>query len=224
MSKISSSPFRWIQFPDPKDASPEGIVATGGDLSPDMLYSAYSQGIFPWPHEGLPLLWFCPEPRGIIDFSELHIPKSLAKFLRKAPFKVTKNQAFRDVILACSKVPRKGQAGTWIDHEVIAAYCEFHRLGYAHSVEVWRGDQLVGGIYGVFVQNVFSAESMFHFETNASKVALMELISYLSEIGLKWIDVQMVTETVEKLGGKYISKKEFLSRLKTEGEKPEKKL
>lgn len=207
--------MRWIQFPSPESASEDGVVATGGDLSIPFLVSAYAQGIFPWPHEGYPLLWFSPWQRGVLEFKNLHVSRSLQKWARQNPeLRVTIDQDFAEVIKYCANSPRPGQNGTWITKEVIEAYCVFHQAGYAHSLEVRREGRLIGGIYGVFVKNVFSAESMFFLEPNASKWALWQLVIFLQKLGLDWMDVQMVTNVSESFGAKIISQKEFLLKLR----------
>jgi len=204
-----------ILFPPPSSATDEGIVALGGDLSVETLLSAYSQGIFPWPHEEYPLLWFCPWERGILEFKDLHISRSLKKFISKQTnWSWTWNQSFTKVINACATTPRPGQAGTWINQEMVAAYERFHIAGYAKSLEVWENDQLIAGIYGVLVKNIFSAESMFFHKPNASKWALWQLVKYLQSIGLEWMDVQMVTPITESFGAKLISQETFLQKLK----------
>jgi leucyl/phenylalanyl-tRNA--protein transferase len=208
-----------VKFPDPwlLPEESDGLIYIGGNLAVETLILAYSQGIFPWPlEEAYPLFWFCPEPRGVLDFDDLHVPKSLAKLLRKNEFRVTFNQAFPRVIEECAKQPRPGQEGTWIVPAILPAYEAFHREGYAHSVEVWRGDALVGGLYGVSVQGVFSGESMFHLEPNTSKLALLAMAEKLRELGLKWMDIQMLTPVTELLGGHYISRRDFLVRLRAE--------
>jgi leucyl/phenylalanyl-tRNA--protein transferase len=205
-------------FPDPATAHANGVVAVGDDLSVERLLEAYSFGIFPWPQEGYPTLWFCPLERGVIDFSEFHVSRSLAKFQRQheGEFKFSFNTAFSEVIQQCAESPRPGQDGTWINENILEGYQNFHRAGYAHSFEVWRGDDLVGGIYGVYVAGVFSGESMFFLEPNASKVALVRLVDFLRSAGLNWMDIQMVTPALEQMGGKYISRMEFLARLERE--------
>lgn len=218
-----------IQFPDPSTASEEGIVGVGGSLSVINLYNAYSNGIFPWPHEGYPLLWFSPWERGVLDFNELHISRSLKKWDQKVRkqnlWTYTVNQAFSEVIRACSDVPRPHQSGTWITSEMISAYEEFHKSGHVLSLEVWEAPLgsskneeeliLIGGIYGVYVNNVFSAESMFYRRSNASKWAFWQLVKYLQSQGLRWMDVQMVTEVTESFGAKLIPQEDFLKRLKS---------
>jgi len=190
-----------------------GVVAVGGDLHPDTLLRAYQSGIFPWPHPGLPLLWFCPPRRGVLEFSRLHIPRSLAQAQRRAAFRFTIDRAFREVISACARACRPGQGGTWITQEMVGAYCELHRLGRAHSVEAWTGERLVGGIYGVDAGGAFSGESMFYLEPNASKLALLHLVEHLSSRGLGWMDIQMVTPHMKALGAAELPRDAFLKKL-----------
>lgn len=201
------------RFPNPRDALSDGVVAMGDEMDVETLLEAYSFGIFPWPNEDWPVLWFCPEKRGVLDFQNLHISKSLQKVLRKHEFKVTFNQAFEDVIRQCARTPRKKEAGTWITENLAKAYTEFHQAGYAHSVEVWLEEKLVGGLYGVYVAGVFSGESMFYRRDNASKVGLVHLVRKLEEQGLTWMDTQMVTPNLKALGGHSIPQEEFLVRL-----------
>jgi leucyl/phenylalanyl-tRNA--protein transferase len=200
-------------FPDPESSLDDGIVDLSDDLRVERLLEAYSFGIFPWPHEDLPTIWFCPKERGVLDFKDFHIPKSLDKFYRKKPYRCTFNQRFDEVIEACAKVPRPHQHGTWITPKLVAAYKAFHRAGYAHSIECWEGEKLVGGLYGVYVGGVFSGESMFYWADNASKVCLIELVNFLKGRGLEWIDIQMVTPLLESFGGKYLSRREYLARV-----------
>jgi leucyl/phenylalanyl-tRNA---protein transferase len=205
-------------FPDPSQATPEGIVAVGGDLHPDSLRLAYSQGIFPWPQPGYPLLWFCPEPRAILEFDRLHVSKSLRNARHQASrhgWTFTIDQAFADVVHFCAQVPRFGQHGTWITSQMRSAYLEFHRLGHAHSVEAWRDGRLAGGLYGVDAGGAFAGESMFHLESNASNLALLHLIDHLAGRGLDWMDIQVLTPHFESLGAREIGRSEFLNRLKT---------
>lgn len=204
--------MRSIIFPDPRGTGPEGVVAVGGDLKPDTLQTAYSQGIFPWPHPGLPLLWFCPPQRAILDFADLHIPESLAKARRKTTFRFSIDTAFDQVIAACRQTPRPTQDGTWIFSSMMKAYNDLHHLGFAHSVEVWDGEELVGGLYGVSVNGVYSGESMFHRASNASKLALLYLIDHLKERGLDFIDIQQLTPHMAALGAKEIPREVFLER------------
>lgn len=202
------------RFPDPRfSKDPYGLIAVGGDFKPETLIEAYSKGIFPWPQQEYEYLWFSPLERGVLDFNELHIPKSLKKFSDKTNFEFTVNLAFKSVIENCQKIPRKGQKGTWITPNMMKAYIKLNQLGYAMSVECWKESNLVGGIYGVKVKNVFSAESMFGLESNVSKLCLLELINILRDDGFTWLDIQMVTPTLSALGGKYISRDEFLLRI-----------
>jgi leucyl/phenylalanyl-tRNA--protein transferase len=202
-----------IQFPDPRTASPEGIVAIGGDLHPESILAAYRQGIFPWPVEKLPLLWFSPPERGVLEFAEIHIPRSLRRADRGAKFHFTIDRAFASVIAACAESPRPGQHGTWITPAVVAAYTRLYRLGIAHSVEAWHDDHLVGGVYGVDIDGAFAAESMFYLEDNASKLALLHLIKHLVAKGLDWIDIQTLTPHMERLGARAVGREIFLARL-----------
>jgi len=202
-----------IQFPDPRTASPEGIVAIGGDLHPESVLAAYRQGIFPWPVEKLPLLWFCPAERGLLDFAALHVPRSLRRAHRQAGFRFTIDQSFRAVIRGCADTSRPGQQGTWITPAVIQAYVRLYDLGIAHSVEAWLGEALVGGVYGVDVDGAFAAESMFYRQPNASKLALLHLIDHLGGRGLDWIDVQTLTPHMARLGARLVGRDAFLDRL-----------
>lgn len=215
-----------VKFPDPwlLPEESDGLIYIGGNLGVETLVQAYSMGIFPWPLEEIyPLFWFCPEPRGVLDFDDLHVPRSLARLRRKSLYHCTFNTAFSRVMEECAKQPRPGQEGTWIVPSLLPAYEEFHRQGYAHSIEVWKGDpaegNLVGGLYGVYVKGVFSGESMFHFEPNTSKIALVEMALKLKGLGLQWMDIQMLTPVTELLGGHYISRRDFLLRLREEHRK-----
>jgi leucyl/phenylalanyl-tRNA--protein transferase len=191
----------------------EDIVAVGGDLEPATLVAAYRRGVFPWPVEGLPLLWFCPRERAVLDFAVLHVGRSLARARRRTPFRFTVDAAFAGVIEACATAPRPGQESTWITPAMRAAYVALHRAGIAHSVEAWRDDTLVGGIYGVDAGGAFGAESMFHGETDASKLALLHLVDHLASRGLDWLDVQVMTPHLERLGARPIPRAAFLERL-----------
>lgn len=211
-----------VKFPDPwlLPEESDGLIYIGGNLQVDTLVQAYSSGIFPWPLEEVyPLFWFCPEPRGVLDFNDLHVPRSLAKLRKKGEFRISFNTAFARVMEECAKQPRPGQEGTWIVPPLLSAYETFHQAGYAHSVEVWRGQDLVGGLYGVYVKGVFSGESMFHLEPNTSKIALLEMAEKLRSLGLQWMDIQMLTPVTEALGGHYITRRDFLLRLKEEHKK-----
>lgn len=201
-----------IYFIDPEKAI-DGVVALGGPLTTTNLLRAYRRGIFPWPINDYILPWCCPEERGILDFNDLHIPRRLARTRQKSTFNFTIDRAFPDVITNCATVLRKHESGTWIIDEMIRAYCELHRRGHAHSVEVWEGNELVGGIYGVDAGGSFAGESMFSLRSNASKLALLFLIEHLKERGLDWLDIQMVTPHLEALGAKAISREHFLEKL-----------
>lgn len=210
---------RKIKFPPVESANEDGLVAVGGDLEMDTLLEAYRRGIFPWPlstypmNVDLPNTWFSPNPRGVLDFDELHVSRSFLKFLKKTPFNVTFNKAFPDVIVQCATTQRKDQPGTWITPEIMRAYINLFENDYAYSVEVWHDKKLVAGIYGVVMGEFVSGESMFTHEDNASKQGLYTLVHHLQEKGIKFLDTQMVTEVVRQFGGKYIPRQAFLRRL-----------
>lgn len=202
-------------FPPIESADEHGLLALGGDLEPESLILAYTNGIFPWPiNDEYPLAWFSPHPRGVLYTEELHVATSLKKFLRKNPFQVTFNQQFEAVIKNCALQKRQGQESTWITDELMEAYIQFHKLGFAYSVEVLNQDQkLVGGLYGVNINKYFSGESMFHLEDNASKVALIALVSKLREFEIPYLDTQMVTPVIKSMGGTEIPRELFLKYL-----------
>lgn len=201
-------------FPDPARAlaDPNGLLAFGGDLSPRRLVAAYSRGIFPWYSEGDPLLWWSPDPRCVFATAEVHVSHSLARALRKSPWRWSIDRAFDDVMRACA-APRAGQEGTWITADMLIAYGNLHALGYAHSLEVWDGDELIGGIYGVSIGRMFSAESMFSRRSNASKAALVTLAQLLRERGFPWIDAQVTNPHLLKMGARTIPRRQFLDEL-----------
>jgi leucyl/phenylalanyl-tRNA--protein transferase len=201
------------RFPDPREATPDGIVAVGGRPEPALLEEAYARGIFPWPVDGYPLLWFSPAERGLLFFEELHVPRSLARERKRTRLRFTIDRAFERVIRACAGVERAHEKGTWIKPWMIRGYCEFHRSGGAHSVEAWEGEELVGGLYGVDAGGAFAGESMFHLRPNASKLALLFLIEHLQARGLDWLDVQVMTPHMTALGAKEIDRDEFLAKL-----------
>ncbi|HVF66908.1 MAG TPA: leucyl/phenylalanyl-tRNA--protein transferase [Pyrinomonadaceae bacterium] len=200
-------------FPDPREATPEGIVAVGGRPEPELLEEAYARGIFPWPVEGHPLLWFSPPERGVLFFDELHVPRSLARERRRTRLTFTIDRAFERVVRACRAVVRAHEKGTWITPEMVRGYCEFHRRGHAHSVEAWEGDELVGGLYGVDADGAFSGESMFYRRANASKLALLFLVEHLRGRGLGWVDVQQLTPHMRALGAREVGRETFLGML-----------
>ncbi|MEM7283548.1 MAG: leucyl/phenylalanyl-tRNA--protein transferase [Pseudomonadota bacterium] len=187
---------------------PHGLLAAGGDLSSDRLLSAYRQGIFPWYEEGQPILWWCPDPRAVFYLDEFHVSRSLRKTIRQKKFSVTVDENFQGVIEGCAK-DRPGQEGTWITRAMKLAYIELHNLGHAHSVEVWRQNELVGGIYGVSIGKAFFGESMFSNATNASKVALDHLVQGLKGWDFGVIDCQMESQHLNSLGSRTISRKAF---------------
>jgi leucyl/phenylalanyl-tRNA---protein transferase len=192
---------------------PNGLLAAGGDLSPERILTAYRNGIFPWFSAGEPILWWSPDPRMVLFPAELKISRSLAKVLRNKPYDVTLDTAFMEVIGACAGTPREGQNGTWITAEMQAAYGKLHELGYAHSVEVWMDDQLVGGLYGMALGGAFYGESMFSWRTDASKIALAHLCEHLQRRGFGIIDCQMETTHLASLGARPIPRSEFVALL-----------
>jgi leucyl/phenylalanyl-tRNA--protein transferase len=194
--------------------SSDDIVALGGNLEPATLREAYRNGVFPWPAEDLPLLWFCPRERAILEYQHLHVGRSLARARRQTRCTFTLDAAFEDVIQICASEPRPGQDGTWITDEMIEAYVRLHGLGVAHSVEAWHEGRLVGGLYGVDTDGAFSAESMFYHEPWASKLALLHLLDHLADRGLDWIDIQVMTPHMERLGARNIARREFLALLR----------
>lgn len=199
-----------IVFPDPSLAEKDGLLAVGGDLSTDRLLLAYHNGIFPWYNVDTPILWYSPHERFVLFPDELKISKSMRQTLRSGRFRVTHDQNFAEVIDACSTINRKDQPGTWITADMKDAYIRLHKEGYAHSVEIWEDEKLVGGLYGVQVGEVFSGESMFSKVSNASKVAL---ISLCNSGKYKLIDCQVHTEHLESMGARMISRGEYLKIL-----------
>lgn len=202
-----------LQFP-PVDEAEDGILAIGGDLSVERLLLAYQSGVFPWFNEDDPIIWHSPDPRFILQLDDLHISKSMRRVLNKNNFSYTLDTDFRFVIDACANTKRKEEDGTWITNDMINAYTILHELGYAHSLEVWKNDKIVGGIYGVSLGKSFFAESMFHTETNASKLAFIKLVQWLKKHDFHFLDAQVFTEHVATLGAKEISRTEFMKLLK----------
>jgi len=197
-----------MSFPPTHLASREGLLAIGGDLSPERLLLAYRNGIFPW-YEGEDILWWSPDPRFVLFPSEIKISKSVKPLLNRNAFDFTINKAFKEVIGRCKKIYRPGQEGTWITDEVEEAFVTMHKLGYAHSAEVWRNNELVGGVYGLKLGNVFFGESMFSDLSNASRFAFIRYTEHLKQEGVELIDCQVYTEYLESFGAKMIPGKEF---------------
>lgn len=210
--------FPLIDFPNPRlSRNEEGVICVSemDFLNPENLLHAYRQGIFPWMVEEYPFVpWFCPPRRAILEFDELHVPRTLRKAREKSDFTFTIDQNFAEVIHACAVTRRKDQRGTWITQEVFDSYQELHREGHAHSIEVWDAQKnLVGGLYGVDPGGVFCGESMFHRESNASKFALLFLVEHLKSRGAAWLDIQVMTPHFAALGAKEIKRSEFLDKL-----------
>jgi leucyl/phenylalanyl-tRNA--protein transferase len=201
---------RTLAFPDAHLANPQGLVAIGGDLSMDRLLLAYRRGIFPWTIA--PISWWSPDPRAILEFDELHVADSLKKVLRKEFFQVTIDRAFPEVIRQCA-ARGPGRLDTWITPEFIDAYTQLHERGHAHSIECWRDGELAGGIYGVAIGGFFAGESMFHRVSNASKVALCHLVEHLRKRKFALLDIQMLTPVTRQMGGRTISRSQYLKRL-----------
>ncbi len=200
-----------IWFPDVSEATEDGLLAIGGDLSVERLLLAYKKGVFPWFEVEEPILWWSPDPRFVLFPEKLKVSKSMKQVLRNKNYIITVNKAFKAVITACSEIKRNGQAGTWITNNMIDAYVKLHELGLAKSVEVWKGDTLVGGLYGVDLGNeVFCGESMFAKESNASKIAF---ITFIQNTNYKLIDCQVYTNHLESLGAEEISRDDFLKYL-----------
>ena len=202
-----------LLFPPAHLAEPDGLLAIGGDLSPERLLLAYRSGIFPW-YEGEHILWWCPDPRFVLFPKELKISKSITALLNKNAFDFTTNKAFELVIHHCKETKRPGQEGTWITDEVEKAYCKMHELGYAHSAETWKNGELVGGLYGIKLGKVFFGESMFSKLSNASRFAFIKYVQQLTEEGIELIDCQVYTEYLESFGARMIPRKEFIQQLK----------
>jgi leucyl/phenylalanyl-tRNA--protein transferase len=209
-----------LSFPDPDEADDSGLLAVGGDLSVERLKLAYSKGIFPWYEEGMPVLWWSPDPRMVLFPDKMIVSHSLKQTLKKDLFQVTYDTCFEEVIEQCSSTPRVMQEGTWITREMKSAYIRLHKAGYAHSAETWHNGQLVGGLYGVSIGRAFFGESMFHRMTNASKVALYYFLEKLRLMDFQIIDAQVYTNHLESLGGELIPRNTFLELLKKALEKP----
>ena len=202
-----------IEFPDSELANEQGLLAVGGDLEPKTLLAAYSQGVFPWYSEGQPVLWWSPDPRMVLFPDEFHCSKRLARRLGQSRYRFSFNEAFSSVIQACAQIPRKEESGTWILPEMMVAYEKMHVLGHALSVEVWEGEVLIGGLYGILHRDIFFAESMFSQKTDASKMALATLVEQAMQQGWRLIDCQFHTEHLASLGAREISRAQFLSAI-----------
>jgi leucyl/phenylalanyl-tRNA--protein transferase len=202
-----------LVFPDPSLSTDQGLLAVGGDLSIERLELAYREGIFPWYSEGRPIMWWSPSPRLVLFVDELHVGRSLRKAMRNRGYRITFDQAFAQVIAACSSAPRPDQDGTWITSEMMDAYVRLHEAGLAHSVEAWRGDELVGGLYGVAIGKGFFGESMFARAPDASKIAFATFVEQLRAWGYHFVDCQVVTDHLLRFGAREIDREEFLDRL-----------
>ncbi len=210
-----------LAFPPPELANPEGVLAIGGDLSAERLLMAYQLGIFPWFNPGDPILWWCPDPRFVLFPSELKVSKSMRPYFNQKKFGLTLDTDFEAVIRACQKAQRKGQGGgSWITEEMLAAYCHLHELGFAHSVEVWKDEELVGGLYGIAIGKVFFGESMFTHVSNASKFGFISLVRLLEKWDYFIVDCQQRTGHLERLGARDIDRSDFLEYLRTHTREP----
>jgi leucyl/phenylalanyl-tRNA--protein transferase len=207
-------------FPPPELAEENGVLAVGGDLREERLILAYSSGIFPWPHEGLPLLWHSPDPRTVLVPKDLHVGRSLEKSIRRGHYEVRLDTAFRQVMRGCSQKERPNQDGTWITDEMVEGYVALYRRGLAHSIEAWQGEELVGGLYGISLGGAFFGESMFAEAPDASKVAFATLVRQLDRWGFDFVDCQVHTEHLERFGAVPWSRTRFLAALKKALKKP----
>lgn len=209
-----------LVFPPPHLADDNGILAVGGDLSPERLLLAYSAGIFPWYSEDLPIIWHSPDPRMVLTPATLHVGRSLGKAMRRRPYDIRLDTAFVRVIDACASVPREGQDGTWITDEMRDAYIELHRQGIAHSAEAWRDGELVGGLYGVSLGGAFFGESMFAHAPDASKIAFVTLVQQLEAWNIRLIDCQVYTEHLARFGAEEWPREQFLDALRRALDQP----
>jgi leucyl/phenylalanyl-tRNA--protein transferase len=204
-----------LWFPEPTEANQDGLLAVGGNLSPERLLLAYTSGIFPWFNDDEMIMWWSPDPRMVLFPEDLKVHKSMRQLFNQKKFKVTYNTNFKEVITACSEIERPDQDGTWITSQMINAYTKLHQQGFATSVEVWQEDELVGGLYGIYLkeQQLFCGESMFSRVSNASKYGFISLVRKLQDEGVKLIDCQLHTKHLERLGAKEISRESFLDYL-----------
>ena len=218
--------LQWLD-PDPRAPfpavehalrEPDGLLAAGGDLTVTRLINAYAHGIFPWFSEGEPILWWSPDPRFVLPPKEIKVTRSLGKNIRNSGLRVTMDTAFAQVIAHCSVLPRDGQNGTWITPEMQQAYINLHQAGYAHSVECWNADKLVGGLYGINSGPVFCGESMFSLQSNASKIALVHLCRFIQQQGFRLIDSQVYTPHLESLGARMIPRNAYIKTLQQEAD------
>jgi leucyl/phenylalanyl-tRNA--protein transferase len=208
-----------LVFPPPALAE-DGLLAVGGDLRPERLLLAYSSGIFPWYDEEQPILWHSPDPRMVLEAAKLHVPKSLEKRMRKEPYRITLDGAFREVIDGCAAARRPEGPGTWITPEMIDAYVELHRRGFAHSCEAWEGERLAGGLYGVSLGAAFFGESMFAVRPDASKIAFATLVGQLASWKIGLVDCQVYTEHLDRFGAQEWPRERYLAALRSAVEKP----
>lgn len=209
-----------IIFPPATEAEADGLLAVGGDLSPERILLAYASGIFPWPHSGYPLLWFSPDPRMVLPTGELHVGRRLERTLRQGRFELHLDRACPEVIRRCASIPRRHECGTWITPEMIEAYSRLHELGFVHSAEAYRGGRLVGGIYGISLGAAFIGESMFAQERDASKAALASLVRQLHRWGITLFDAQIHTPHMEHFGAREWSRRRYLAALAEALEQP----
>ena len=191
----------------------DDIVAVGGELTPKRVLAAYQQGIFPWPHEGYPLLWFCPDPRFVLPLDQIHISQSLKKTLKHNLYEIKFDTVFHEVITHCARRERPDQDGTWINDDIVSVYTQLHEQGYAHSVEAFEEDQLVGGLYGISLGGIFFGESMFALKANASKIAFVVLLEQLKKWDFDLVDCQSETEHLERFGAVHWPREQFLKAL-----------
>lgn len=213
---------RRLAFPDPNLAE-EGLLAVGGDLRPERLLLGYASGIFPWYEEGQPILWHSPDPRMVLEAKKLHVPVSLRKAIKRGSYRITLDTAFRQVIEGCAAARRPDEPGTWITPEMIEAYTELHRMGFAHSAEAWKGEKLAGGLYGVSLGAAFFGESMFTRMPDASKIAFVALVRQLERWGITLIDSQVYTQHIERFGAEEWPRKRYLAALAKAIQKPTRK-
>ena len=207
-------------FPDPRLADAEGLIAIGGDLKPERILNAYRNGIFPWYNED-PILWWSPDPRFVLFPKNLKISKSMKRIMKKGIFEFSINRSFKSVIQHCASIKRQDQQGTWLNNNMQDAYCHLHDLGYAHSVECWYDQQLVGGLYGISIGKCFFGESMFSLSANASKAAFIFFMERLSDLSYTMVDCQIYSDHLHSLGSDFITRNEFLTLLQNNRNYPE---